>query len=69
MNVGGLATLGKVTIGRWLCIHTFREFESRKQVGGSLVGPTPVPQYDWLAPFRFAWALPNFNLPRDEFDP
>jgi hypothetical protein len=37
--------------------------------GGSLVGPTPVPQFDWLAPFRFAWAAPNFNLPRDEFDP
>jgi len=35
----------------------------------SLVGPTPVPQFDWLAAFRFAWAVPDFNLPRDEFDP
>jgi len=37
--------------------------------GGSLAGPTPVPQFDWLAPFRFAWAVPTFDLPRDEFDP
>ena len=37
--------------------------------GGSLAGPTPVPQFDWLAPFRFAWAVPTFGLLRDEFDP
>lgn len=37
--------------------------------GGSIAGPTPVPQFDWLAPFRFPWAMPDFNLPRDEFDP
>ena len=37
--------------------------------GGSLAGPTPVPQFDWLAPFRLAWALPTFDLPQDEFDP
>jgi hypothetical protein len=38
-------------------------------LASSIVGPTPVPQYDWLAPFRFAWATPDFTLPRDEFDP
>jgi len=28
-----------------------------------------VPQLDWLAPFCLAWAVPDFNLPRDELDP
>lgn len=37
--------------------------------GGFLAGPTPVPQFDWLAPFRISLATPDFSLPRDEFDP
>jgi hypothetical protein len=29
--------------------------------------PTPVPQFDWLEPFRLAWIAGEFEEPRDEF--
>jgi hypothetical protein len=32
----------------------------------NLVGATPVPQYDWLAPFRIPWATSAFDAPSDE---
>jgi hypothetical protein len=32
----------------------------------NLVGATPVPQYDWLAPFRVPWAASTFEAPQDE---
>lgn len=34
--------------------------------GKGLVTATPVPQFDWLAPFRLAWITQEFRHPEDE---
>jgi hypothetical protein len=34
--------------------------------GGALGRATPVPQFDWIAPFRIPWAARDFEPPRDE---
>lgn len=34
--------------------------------GKALARATPVPQYDWLAPFRIPWAISDFEPPPDE---
>jgi hypothetical protein len=36
--------------------------------GVTLITPTPVPQFDWLRPFRFPWITKNFKLPKDRWD-
>ena len=36
--------------------------------GSGLMSPTPVPQFDWLRPFRMAWITTDFDLPKDRWE-
>ena len=44
------------------CLAKYRT----RLTGRTLTEATPVPQYDWLAPFRLPWVIADFRAPDDE---